>query len=208
MKKILVSTSNKQKVQTIKSIFAKDDIEIVSPKDLGLKLDVEENGATVEENAVIKAKALSEKVDMPVFAWDKSLFIQSFPENEQPGMFVRRPSDVSHELSDAEAVEYYSAKLMLYGNESPAFYISGIAIIDENKNVFTARFEEDPFIFTSEVKWEAVPRFTIFDQMRKDIKSGKYFCDMTGEEMILKDHKLSENIRNFVLKTLGHQMGE
>ena len=56
------------------------DIVFRTPKELGLKLNVEENGTTAVENAIIKAKALSNLSGIPTFAWDMGMRIEKLPE--------------------------------------------------------------------------------------------------------------------------------
>lgn len=58
MKKIVFATQNKGKLREIRQIFADLPYEICCMGDLGLDLDIEENGTTYEENAMIKAEAL------------------------------------------------------------------------------------------------------------------------------------------------------
>ncbi len=75
-KQIILSTGNPDKVVEIENIFKDLEIDIVSKKDLGLgDLEVEETGNTLEENAIIKAKAISEKVEGIIIADDTGLFV-------------------------------------------------------------------------------------------------------------------------------------
>ena len=55
MKKIVVASNNKGKIREFKQILA--DYEVLSMADCGVQVDVEETGATFEENALIKAGA-------------------------------------------------------------------------------------------------------------------------------------------------------
>ena len=56
--KIICATSNKDKLREIREIFSDFDCEIVSMKEAGISIDVEETGDTFLENAYIKAKAI------------------------------------------------------------------------------------------------------------------------------------------------------
>ena len=58
MKKIVLASSNQHKVKEFHEIL--DNIEILSLKDIGFQGDIEENGTTFLENALIKAKTVSE----------------------------------------------------------------------------------------------------------------------------------------------------
>lgn len=58
--KIIFATGNKDKMKEIRMILADLGMEILSMKEAGIEVDVEENGTTFEENALIKAKAIAE----------------------------------------------------------------------------------------------------------------------------------------------------
>lgn len=57
--RILVATGNMDKLREIREILDDARIELVSMKEVGLSSDPEEDGSTFEENALIKAKALT-----------------------------------------------------------------------------------------------------------------------------------------------------
>ena len=57
-KTIVFATSNKGKLNEIKEIFKDSAYEIISMKDAGVDIDIDENGSTFEENAFIKATAV------------------------------------------------------------------------------------------------------------------------------------------------------
>ena len=57
MKKLILASNNKGKIAEIKKILG-DKFEVLSLADCGINVDVEEDGATFEENAFIKAKAI------------------------------------------------------------------------------------------------------------------------------------------------------
>ena len=55
MKKIIFATGNEGKMREVRMILQDLGVEILSLKEAGIAADVEENGTTFEENAVIKA---------------------------------------------------------------------------------------------------------------------------------------------------------
>lgn len=63
MKQVLFATGNVAKVKRFKDKLLAKGIELLSLKDLNLTLDVEENGTSAIENALIKARACQEMVD-------------------------------------------------------------------------------------------------------------------------------------------------
>ena len=60
MKKLIFATSNAGKMKEVRSILADTGYEILSMKEAGIQMEVEEDGATFEENALIKARAVHE----------------------------------------------------------------------------------------------------------------------------------------------------
>lgn len=58
--KLIFATGNEGKMKEIRLILEDLGMEILSMKEAGVKADVDENGTTFEENAVIKAKAIGE----------------------------------------------------------------------------------------------------------------------------------------------------
>ena len=199
---ILLSTNNKHKVNFIQVAASGLGIVFHTPKELGLKLDVEENGKTAVENAIIKAKALSKISGMVTFAWDMGMNIEKLPENKQPNLHIRRPFG-NEELSDADMVEYWRSTVGKYceNGQSPAHYFDGVVLMNGDKLIHSASFDEGTFIFTSIKKEEGTPRFNAFDQVRKTL-DGKYFCDLTEEENLKYDKDRSKNIRKFFEESL------
>lgn len=86
MFKILAATTNQGKIKEIKEILS--DFEIISLKDAGIDVDVEENGKTFSENAYIKAYEISKLVDIPVLADDSGLEIEAL--GGRPGVYSAR----------------------------------------------------------------------------------------------------------------------
>ena len=57
--KIIFATGNRDKIREINEIMEDLDVEVVSMKDAGISIEIEENGSTYEENALIKARAVA-----------------------------------------------------------------------------------------------------------------------------------------------------
>lgn len=88
MKKLIFATGNQNKVQEIKMIMADTGYEIVSLKEAGIDADIEENGSSFEENAIIKAKAICEMTGELVLADDSGLEVDYL--NKEPGIYSAR----------------------------------------------------------------------------------------------------------------------
>ncbi|MDO5392867.1 MAG: XTP/dITP diphosphatase [Eubacteriales bacterium] len=87
-RKIIFATGNEGKMREIREILGDLDAEILSLKEAGVEADVEENGSTFEENAIIKAKAICEKAGCLVLADDSGLEIDYL--DKEPGVYSAR----------------------------------------------------------------------------------------------------------------------
>ena len=93
MKKIVFATNNEGKIKELRNIFDecfdKDRFEIYSLKDVGVKLDVEEDGVCYEHNAMLKARNVYDKLkDYIVIADDSGLEIEAL--DNEPGILSAR----------------------------------------------------------------------------------------------------------------------
>ena len=86
--KFVLATQNAGKVKEMSAILAQFDIEVISAKDAGIHLDVEETGTTFAENAMLKAKAICEAANLPAIAHDSGLCVDAL--NGGPGVYSAR----------------------------------------------------------------------------------------------------------------------
>ena len=87
-KRMIFATTNEGKMKEIRMIMSDLDIEIFSLKDMGIKADIDENGATFEENAIIKAKTISQMTGEMVLADDSGLEVDYM--DKAPGVYSAR----------------------------------------------------------------------------------------------------------------------
>jgi XTP/dITP diphosphohydrolase len=89
MEQLIIATKNKGKMKDFQELFTKYGIEVKSLLDLDDSIpDIEETGTTFEENAGIKAKAISDMFQVPVMADDSGLMVDAL--NGEPGIFSAR----------------------------------------------------------------------------------------------------------------------
>ena len=86
--KFVLATHNSKKLAEMSAILSRFGVEVVSPKDLGITVDVEETGTTFAENAMLKAKAICEAADLPAIADDSGLCVDAL--NGAPGVYSAR----------------------------------------------------------------------------------------------------------------------
>lgn len=86
--KLIFATGNKGKLKEVKNIFSNYKVEIFSLSEIGFDEEIEENGATFEENAFIKAKEVHKKYNVPVIADDSGLVVDQL--DSRPGVYSAR----------------------------------------------------------------------------------------------------------------------
>ena len=88
IKRIIFATGNEGKMKEVRSILSDMNVEVLSMKEAGIKIDVKEDGTTFEENAMIKARAIASVCDDIVLADDSGLEIDFL--NKEPGVYSAR----------------------------------------------------------------------------------------------------------------------
>ena len=86
--RFVLATHNPGKLREMGEILKDFGIEVVSPRDLGITVDVEETGTTFAENAMLKAKAICKEANLPAIADDSGLCVDAI--NGAPGVYSAR----------------------------------------------------------------------------------------------------------------------
>lgn len=86
--KLVLASKNPHKLAEISKITEKFGFELVLQSELGVDIDVEENGTTFEENSLIKAKAVMEATGLPALADDSGIAVEAL--NGEPGIYSAR----------------------------------------------------------------------------------------------------------------------
>ena len=86
--RFVLATHNPGKLREMGEILKDFGIEVVSPRDLGITVDVEETGTTFAENAMLKAKAICKEANLPAIADDSGLCVDVL--NGAPGVYSAR----------------------------------------------------------------------------------------------------------------------
>jgi len=84
--KILIATNNLNKIREIQNILS--DFDLITPQELGIDLEIEENGNTFEENAEIKAESFCKASGMLSLADDSGLEVECL--GGEPGVHSHR----------------------------------------------------------------------------------------------------------------------
>ena len=86
--KVVLASKNAHKLKEISKITEKFGIELILQSELGIDMDVEENGSTFEENSYIKAKAVMDATGLPALADDSGIAVDAL--NGEPGIYSAR----------------------------------------------------------------------------------------------------------------------
>jgi len=120
--KIVLASSNKGKIKEIKKYFD----NVVAFSDLIEPFEIEENGNSFKENAIIKAKAIYEKLpNHIIIADDSGISVPAL--GNIPGIFSARFAGIN--ATDKENLDKLINELKKHNiKKTPAFYTSAIAI--------------------------------------------------------------------------------
>ena len=88
MKKLLIATNNKGKVKELQDLLKDIGIELITPADINLNLEVEEDGTTYAENAAKKAIAFAHASGLISLADDSGLEVDAL--DGAPGLYSAR----------------------------------------------------------------------------------------------------------------------
>ena len=86
--RVVLASKNRHKLVEISQITEKFGFELVLQSELGVDIDVEENGSTFEENSYIKAKAVMEATGLPALADDSGIAVDAL--HGEPGIYSAR----------------------------------------------------------------------------------------------------------------------
>lgn len=107
---LLYGTNNRGKLHEVGTFLKGSGFELLSPGDLGIELDIEETGETLEENARLKAEAWHrERPDDLILTDDTGLEIDAL--GGEPGVHVRRWKDGKTRMTDDEIISYTIERL-------------------------------------------------------------------------------------------------
>lgn len=136
MKKIIFATGNEGKMREVRMILQDLGVEILSLKEAGIAADVEENGTTFEDNAVIKATEIMKMCGEIVLADDSGLEVDAL--NKEPGIYSARymGHDTSYHIKNKSLIDRLEGKS---GEERNARFVCVIAAALPDGRVFTTR---------------------------------------------------------------------
>ena len=199
--KLLFATTNPAKIKKYAEELKKNNIEVITIKDLGINLHVEENGKNAIENAFIKAKAYYDATGIPTIGMDNNLFIEELPEDKQPGTHVRRVN--GKELNDEEMIEHYTNLVKKYGDgKLKAKWVYGMVLYN-GKDIKEYSWSKSHFYFVDKPSEKRNPGYPL-DSMSIMPECNKYFVDLTEEDKNKnKKNYKEDDVIDFITKNIS-----
>lgn len=195
--KVLFATTNPAKVKRYASKLEDKGIEVLTLKDINLKLKIEESGKNAIENAYLKAKAYFEATGIVTIGIDDNLFIEELSEEKQPGTQVRRVN--GKELTDEEMIEYYTNLVKENGGRLTAKWVYGMVIYD-GKEAKKYTWSKKHFYFVDKPCEKRNPGYPL-DSISIMPEYNKYFVELSQEEKN-RNNNNEDHVIDFIVNSL------
>ncbi|PLR68455.1 XTP/dITP diphosphatase [Bacillus sp. UMB0893] len=143
MKEVIIATKNAGKLVEFQSILSAYDLKAISLLDLEESPDVEETGSTFEENAVLKAEAISKMYGKMAIADDSGLSVDFL--GGEPGIYSARYAGV--DKNDAANIEKVLNKLNgITKEERNARFRCALALAEPGRETITVEGSVEGYI--------------------------------------------------------------
>ncbi len=178
--KLAIATNNAHKLSEIRAILGDSFEQLLSLKDLGIDVDVEETGTTLEENALLKARTICKLCKLPTLADDTGLMVDAL--DGAPGVYSARYAGEAHNDANNRALLLKN----LEGKTSRrAHFSTVIAICYPNGDFITANGRVEGSILHEERGNEGFG----YDSLFYSDELGKTFAQATPEEKNSVSHR-------------------
>lgn len=191
---ILVASNNVGKIKEIKDIFCDFSIVTLGEMEVKLnkKLEVQENGNSFKENALLKAKELLEQLDKKIFCMgdDSGLCIDAL--DGFPGIYTNRWMDADDHIKNLALLEKMAN---VPSDKRSCHYTTAIAITNGTVSK-VVEYSLDGSVATSTIGNNGFG----FDEIFK-IDSGKTLAEISSDEKyLISPRKMAlEKIKNFLM---------
>ena len=218
MKKIVFfPTNNIGKYDRYKKSFKKKNIiynrYLTDENGIEIKVEVSEDGKTLNENAKKKAKQYYDEykkylndTNFSIITTDEALYIDGLTEKEQPGLFVRRFGGIdAKRATDEEVVQKYTSVIKKLGGEAKAKWIYSLVMYD-GKNFYDYTWEE-PVLFSSIPHYPITKGYVLnnITIVKKVDNNTIMLSDLTEEERYEYLSKYTDTIADFINDKLINQ---
>ncbi|MBE7017435.1 MAG: RdgB/HAM1 family non-canonical purine NTP pyrophosphatase [Ruminococcaceae bacterium] len=189
--KIILASNNKGKLREMRELLGELGIEVLSQREAGFDIEVEETGTTFEENSYLKASAITALSGLPAVADDSGLMVDHL--GGEPGVYSARYTG-NHEDSDIDRYMYLLKK-MEGVTDRRAKFVSAVCCTFPNGDVIRTRGECHGNILYSPVGEHGFGYDPIFGP---DCSEGS-MAQLTDEEKNAISHR-GKAVREFIEK--------
>ena len=179
--KLILASNNANKLKEFRQLVEGLDIQLLSQKEADCFFEVDENGSTFEENAYLKASAVTKATGLAAVADDSGLCVDAL--NGEPGIYSARYG-AGHASTDQERYEYLLKKLEGVSDRSARF-VCCICCTFPDGRILTARGECEGEILTE-------PRGTNgfgYDPVFHPFAADKGMAELTPQEKNAISHR-------------------
>lgn len=187
---IVLATNNQHKLSEMRAILGGFFDKLYSLADLGIDVDVEETGSTLQENSYIKAKAICDLTGKIALADDTGLMVDAL--NGAPGVYSARYAGEEHDDAKNRALLLENLK---NAADRSAHFATVITICYPNGDVLSAEGRVDGYITTEEHGEHGFG----YDSLFMCPELGKTFAEASQEEKNSVSHR-GRALRNTVAK--------
>lgn len=181
--KIIYRSGNPEKVKEVETFFKNNikDIEILTLKDIGFDMDIEETGETFEENSLIKAQAIKEYCDNLgieeiIITDDAGLCVDAL--DGRPGVYSARYAG-DHAPQEVTINKLLEEMKDVPENKRTARFVCALTAILPNKEIIRARGTTEGMIATTPGPMGKLTFFPVFVPN----EYGKAMIYLTDEEL-------------------------
>jgi len=186
---IMAATTNNHKINEIRPLFENRPVSLKSLAEFKDFPEIIEDGSSFEENAAIKARAVFEHFNMPVFADDSGLAVPSL--NNAPGIYSARYAGPEADYQKNNLLLLENMKLFK-NEERLARFICTVCYKDSNNELFFTGIAEGRIIdsFRGEGGFGYDPLF-FYPELNKT------FAELSMEEKNKYSHR-GKAVRKFI----------
>lgn len=134
--KLIIASNNKHKLVEIRAILGDKFGEILSMREAGIEHETVEDGTTFMENAIKKAREISEISGLPALADDSGITAHAL--GDRPGIYSARFAGSDGEHASDEANNLLLMELLRDKDDKTAHYTAAIALVYPDGRTVTA----------------------------------------------------------------------
>ena len=199
-RRLLLGSSNPRKVEEWRQTLRHIAVELVDPRQLGLAVEVAEDGSSAEENARIKAREYFRASSVVTFSVDFALRIDGLAPAQQPGVHVRRLGSAGHAATDAGIIDYYRELLRGLGGQAAGEWTMGMALALGSDRLHSETLVHRS-LFVATPSPVVVPSMAL-RSLQVNPATGRYLSEMTPAEHADRLRERSRRIVAFITRYL------